>query len=109
MSINRPASIVVAATLLCGLVFGLINGAFASRSAIATAAVIRSERPAVDVMFVLDTTSSMTGLIAAAKDKIWSIANTLASAGGNKSEAARRLRITRKTLREKLKRYGLLE
>ncbi len=80
MSINRPASIVVAATLLCGLVFGLINGAFASRSAIATAAVIRSERPAVDVMFVLDTTSSMTGLIAAAKDKIWSIANTLASA-----------------------------
>jgi hypothetical protein len=31
-------------------------------------------------MFVLDTTSSMTGLIAAAKDKIWSIANTLASA-----------------------------
>ena len=31
-------------------------------------------------MFVLDTTSSMTGLITAAKDKIWSIANTLASA-----------------------------
>jgi Mg-chelatase subunit ChlD len=45
-----------------------------------TEAVIHSERPAVEVMFVLDTTSSMTGLIAAAKDKIWSIANTLASA-----------------------------
>lgn len=44
-----------------------------------TEAVIHSERPAVEVMFVLDTTSSMTGLIAAAKDKIWSIANTLAS------------------------------
>jgi two-component system, NtrC family, response regulator HydG len=35
------------------------------------------------------------------------IVNTLASAGGNKSEAARRLGITRKTLREKLKKYDL--
>ncbi|MEE4113749.1 MAG: sigma-54 dependent transcriptional regulator, partial [Desulfobacteraceae bacterium] len=35
------------------------------------------------------------------------ILNTLASADGNKSEAARRLGITRKTLREKLKKYGL--
>jgi two-component system response regulator HydG len=33
------------------------------------------------------------------------IINTLASANGNKSEAARRLGITRKTLREKLKKY----
>lgn len=35
------------------------------------------------------------------------IINTLASADGNKSEAARRLGITRKTLREKLKKYNL--
>ena len=32
----------------------------------------------IDVLFVLDTTGSMGGLIASAKDKIWSIANTLA-------------------------------
>jgi len=39
-----------------------------------------SNRPVVEVVFVLDTTGSMSGLISAAKEKIWSIANTLASA-----------------------------
>ena len=38
------------------------------------------ERPRVEVVFVLDTTGSMSGLIAAAKEKIWSIATTLAQA-----------------------------
>ncbi|MCB0343807.1 MAG: VWA domain-containing protein [Bdellovibrionales bacterium] len=33
--------------------------------------------PKVDVVFVLDTTGSMSGLINAAKEKIWSIASTL--------------------------------
>ena len=37
-------------------------------------------RPLVEVVFVLDTTGSMGGLIQAAKDKIWSIASTLALA-----------------------------
>ena len=46
----------------------------------ATNPIARPERPAVEVMFVLDTTGSMGGLIAAAKEKIWSIANTLATA-----------------------------
>jgi len=36
-------------------------------------------RPRIEVVFVLDTTGSMSGLIQGAKDKIWSIANTLAS------------------------------
>ncbi len=36
--------------------------------------------PKVDVVFVLDTTGSMSGLIQTAKEKIWSIATTMASA-----------------------------
>ena len=36
--------------------------------------------PKIDVVFVLDTTGSMSGLIQTAKDKIWSIATTMASA-----------------------------
>ncbi len=39
-----------------------------------------SAQPRIEVVFVLDTTGSMSGLIAAAKEKIWSIANTLATA-----------------------------
>ena len=37
-------------------------------------------KPKVDVVFVLDTTGSMEGLIQTAKEKIWSIATTMASA-----------------------------
>lgn len=37
-------------------------------------------QPRVEVVFVLDTTGSMSGLIAAAKEKIWSIATTIAQA-----------------------------
>jgi len=36
--------------------------------------------PIIDVVFVLDTTSSMGGMIETAKEKIWSIANTMSSA-----------------------------
>ncbi|MGR9085676.1 MAG: vWA domain-containing protein [Gammaproteobacteria bacterium] len=39
-----------------------------------------NQRPRIEVVFVLDTTGSMGGLIAAAKEKIWSIASTMASA-----------------------------
>jgi len=36
-------------------------------------------KPKIDVVFVLDTTGSMSGLIQTAKEKIWSIATTMAS------------------------------
>ena len=36
--------------------------------------------PKIDVVFALDTTGSMSGLIEAAKEKIWSIASSMASA-----------------------------
>ncbi len=42
--------------------------------------LITTENPKVDVVFVLDTTGSMGGLIQTAKEKIWSIATTMASA-----------------------------
>jgi Mg-chelatase subunit ChlD len=43
-------------------------------------AVVALQKPVVDVVFVLDTTGSMSGLIQTAKEKIWSIASTMASA-----------------------------
>jgi len=42
--------------------------------------VTADSHPKVDVVFVLDTTGSMSGLIQTAKEKIWSIATTMASA-----------------------------
>ena len=42
--------------------------------------ITASQNPKIDVVFVLDTTGSMSGLIQTAKEKIWSIATTMASA-----------------------------
>ncbi len=39
----------------------------------------QAARPTLDVVFVLDTTGSMSGLLEGAKQKIWSIASRLAS------------------------------
>lgn len=39
-----------------------------------------TQKPKIEVVFVLDTTGSMSGLINAAKEKIWSIASTMAQA-----------------------------
>ncbi|MCP3966825.1 MAG: VWA domain-containing protein [Lentisphaerae bacterium] len=40
----------------------------------------QAEQPQVDLVFVLDTTGSMSGLIKEAKEKIWSIVNTVSQA-----------------------------
>ena len=44
------------------------------------AAVQQPAKPKIEVCFVLDTTGSMSGLIEGAKQKIWSMANAIASA-----------------------------
>ncbi|MES9943365.1 MAG: vWA domain-containing protein [Candidatus Thiodiazotropha sp.] len=41
---------------------------------------INQEQPKIEVVFALDTTGSMGGLIEASKEKIWSIASTMAQA-----------------------------
>src|SRR5262247_3068736 len=46
----------------------------------ATPAELTNGHSKIEVVFVLDTTGSMGGLIQAAKEKIWSIATTLAQA-----------------------------
>ena len=42
-----------------------------------TAQLTPEQAHRIEVVFVLDTTSSMSGLIRAAKEKIWSIASIL--------------------------------
>ena len=42
--------------------------------------ITTEQKPRVEAVFVLDTTGSMSGLIQAAKEKIWSIASTMAAA-----------------------------
>ena len=45
-----------------------------------TPPVVQQQQSKIDVVFVLDTTGSMSGLIQAAKEKIWSIASSMAQA-----------------------------
>jgi Mg-chelatase subunit ChlD len=47
---------------------------------VATTPAPLADRPVIDVVFVLDTTGSMSGMIEAAKEKIWSIASSMTSA-----------------------------
>ncbi|MGB0132821.1 vWA domain-containing protein, partial [Dokdonella sp.] len=46
----------------------------------APAIAIANDKPKIDVVFVLDTTGSMGGLIQGAKENIWSIASSMAQA-----------------------------
>lgn len=45
---------------------------------LATTSQNGQNRPRIDLVFAIDTTGSMSGLIAAAKEKVWSIASTMA-------------------------------
>lgn len=67
-------------SLIAGTLITQMNLLNAAPTKPETASIIQSEKSSIEVVFVLDTTGSMSGLIAAAKEKIWSIANTLASA-----------------------------
>jgi Mg-chelatase subunit ChlD len=58
----------------------LLLAAGAAAKEPARAVAVADSRPRIDVVFVLDTTGSMGGLIEGAKAKIWSIANQIVSA-----------------------------
>ncbi len=87
--------------LMAAVLLTAASRSFAAEETIGESrAALASKRPAVEVMFVLDTTGSMGGLIAAAKEKIWSIANTLATA-----EPAPRIRMGLVGYRDRGDRY----
>ncbi|MFN8389614.1 MAG: vWA domain-containing protein [Bdellovibrionota bacterium] len=56
----------------------IVSAALPLSAVAAEAPAIVTQKPHVDVVFVLDTTGSMSGLIQAAKEKIWAVASTLA-------------------------------
>jgi Mg-chelatase subunit ChlD len=85
---TKSAVIVAAATAVVGgaLFLGLRSGdstaanmAGNTHQASTQAPVAEVQRPQIDVVFALDTTGSMSGMIAGAKRKIWSLANEISS------------------------------
>jgi two-component system response regulator HydG len=58
--------------------------------------------------FIVETDKAAEGCLPLEKVEKEAILKTLEAADGNKSEAARRLGITRKTLHKKLKKYGVM-
>jgi Mg-chelatase subunit ChlD len=70
----RPKFLRIAALVAAGLsILSVLSAHSVSR-------VPQPARPRMEVVFVLDTTGSMSGMIAGAKQKIWAIANKLKSA-----------------------------
>jgi Mg-chelatase subunit ChlD len=65
--------------ILMGLLLGGLALMTAPSAFVQEPAKKKQERPRVEVVFCLDTTGSMGGLIDAAKQKIWSIANQISS------------------------------
>lgn len=65
-------------TLRAAVLAGIV-AAFGVSQSFAAPAERKDNKPQVEVVFCLDTTGSMTGLIEGAKQKIWSIVNQIAS------------------------------
>jgi len=78
MKTNLLVAGLVVATVGTVLVYPTIRGNAAGTVTHQVVAPVGARR--VEVVFVLDTTGSMSGLIHAAQEKIWSIASTLAQA-----------------------------
>lgn len=86
---TKSAVIVAAATAVVGGALFLGTRSADSRAAntsgqstslsIQPRAPVEVVRPQIDVVFALDTTGSMSGMIAGAKRKIWSLANEISS------------------------------
>jgi len=70
---NRKPAASLAIAVLVGA------GRLAPANAAQELTVADPAKPRIEVAFVLDTTGSMSGLINAAKEKIWAIANNLAN------------------------------
>ena len=64
---------------VCILALGIASPVFAAEKGEAKK-VAKKQKPRIEVCFVLDTTGSMGGLSAGAKEKIWSMANEMISA-----------------------------
>jgi len=86
---NNPKaySKTIALALLIATATGIASYPFIKQAQATQTAQTTTQIPAqshrIEVVFVLDTTSSMSGLIHAAREKIWSIATTMASAQQN--------------------------
>jgi uncharacterized protein YegL len=80
MKTNILVTGIVIATVGAVLVYPTIRGLAAVTPPPRNGIVAPLGAKRVEVVFVLDTTGSMGGLIQAAKEKIWSIASTLAQA-----------------------------
>ncbi|HUV23099.1 MAG TPA: VWA domain-containing protein [Gammaproteobacteria bacterium] len=86
---NNPKaySKTIALALLIATATGIASYPFIKQAQATQTAQTTTQIPAqshrIEVVFVLDTTSSMSGLIHAAREKIWSIATTMTSAQQN--------------------------
>ncbi len=70
-------------TITAGLVFAYPSATPATDKPPTTlipTSLAQQQNPRIEVVFVLDTTGSMSGMIQAAKDNIWSIASSMAQA-----------------------------